>query len=345
MRFLKRSQEPDVPADFWDWWFEARDRVGRAIGGGGFDQKLLAEVNRAIATIDPAMGWEFAPGHEAEHALCLSPEGNARLRQVALRWLASAPPPDATWEYHASKPPAKTLMVLAVGPTRFDLSETRTIASWNEPRRRVNVRLWHPAFDEAPPEARMQAGFQFLDSLLGEDEVERWIGSIDLLEAPIGGLTPDELKAEVARRRDEPSEGETWVLGERHRSDGGFEIVLVDAAIKRIDYPFADHHATIAILFGSDHLPTDAEAEVLNAEEDDLIARLGDTATFVGRTTAAGVRTLHFVTEDPALMRPAIDAWAAQIPDSLLPGMPARRIKANFERDMDWTFQKSLGVG
>ena len=84
---------------------------------------------------------------------------------------------------------------------------------------------------------------------------------------------------------------------------------------------------------------------MLNAEEDDLLARIGETATFVGRTTAVGVRTMHFVVEDPDRMRPAIDAWAAALPDSLMDGLPPRRLKVNVERDMGWAFQKELGIG
>ena len=65
----------------------------------------------------------------------------------------------------------------------------------------------------------MQAAFLYLDHLLGEDDVERWIGAIELLEAPAGGCTPAELKAEVARRAAEPPE-ESWINGERTRPDG-----------------------------------------------------------------------------------------------------------------------------
>src|SRR4249920_1425060 len=74
MRFLKRLQEPDAPADFWSWWSDARDRIGLGIAGGGFDNRLISEISRAVATIDPAMAWQFAPGRQAQHALCLSPE-------------------------------------------------------------------------------------------------------------------------------------------------------------------------------------------------------------------------------------------------------------------------------
>jgi hypothetical protein len=83
----------------------------------------------------------------------------------------------------------------------------------------------------------------------------------------------------------------------------------------------------------------------LNAEEDDLITRLGDVAWFAGRVTMRGQRTMHFVTDAPDRMRPAIDGWAAELPDSLAEGLPARRVKVNFHHDLAWTSLKSIGVG
>jgi hypothetical protein len=342
-RFFRRGpSEPQAGGDFWSWWSGGRDRVARAIATGGFDERLVNDITRAVHSIHPAMAWELGPGKTAQHAFCISPEGNAEVRQAALRWLASAPPADATWEYHASKQASPRLMGLEVAKWRFDLEEMRAISSWDASRRRVDVRLWHPGFADAPEEIRLQAGFLFLDNLLGEDEVERWIGQIDLLDAPTGGRTPAELKAEIERRRTEPAE--TWVLGQRTQADGSGAIVVADAGLKRIDHPFADHHVTIEVLFGADRMPTDAEATMLNEEEDDLLRRLGEVAIYAGRMTELGKRTMHFVAEDPDLMRPAIDGWAQEMPDTLSDGLPPRRLKINFQEDMDWSFQRELGV-
>lgn len=344
MRFLKRGSAEDV-GDFWTWWPANRDRVAAAIATGGFDDRLIADISRAVSTIDPAMAWELGPGRTAQHAFCISPEGNAELRQVALRWVAAAPPVDATWEYHPSKQAAASLSGVAIGPSSFDFPAMRAITSWNEQRQRVDVRLWHPGFDGAPQQVKLQVAFLFLDNLLGEDDVERWVGQIDILDAPTGGRTPEELKAEVERRAVDSSADANWVLGTMARPDGTNTIIVVDASLKRIDHPFADHHVTIAILLGADRMPNDAEAEVLNVEEDDLMARLGDVARYVGRTTSRGVRTLHFVAEMPDAMRPAIDAWTAALPDSIIEGAAPRRIKVNFEHDMDWSFRSELGLG
>lgn len=347
MRFFRRDSAETAPAvtgDFWTWWSGARDRIAGAIAAGSFDQRLIGEIATAVQAIHPGMAWEVAPGRTAQHAFCISPEGNAELRQAALRWLETAPQPDATWEFHASKQAAPRLMTLEVAGGRFDLEEMRAIASWDSMRRRVDVRLWHPRFAEVPEAVRLQVGFVFLDSLLGEDDVERWVGQIDLLAAPTGGRTPAELKAEVERRTLEAAGDETWVVLEVPNASGQTEIVSANAALKRIDHPFHDHHVTIAVVMGIDRMPNDVEAAALNAEEDDLLRRLGDVAIFVGRSTGIGGRTLHFVADDPDRMRPAIDAWAAEIPDSLSEGQPQRRLKINFDHDMDWSFQRALGI-
>ena len=157
-------------------------------------------------------------------------------------------------------------------------------------------------------------------------------------------MTPAELKAEVERHRAEVPGDATWVVHDVRGSDGQVSIVSANAALKRIDHPFHDHHVTLAVVMGIDRMPNGAETAVLDAEEDDLVARLGDAAIFAGMSTAIGGRTLHFVAEDPDRMRPAIDAWAAEIPDSLSEGQPQRRIKINFAHDMDWSFQRELGV-
>jgi hypothetical protein len=345
MRFLRRgSADAGSGSDFWSWWATGRDRVAAAIEAGAFDQRLVADISRAVEGVQRGMAWELGQGAGARHAFCVSPEGNPELRQAALRWLASAPPADETWEYHASRQPSAALQGLDIGDQRFDLEEMRTIASWDPARRRLDVRVWHPRFEGAPEQTRVQVAFLFLDNLLGEDDVERWVGQIDLLEAPSGGLTPAELRAEVERHKQDADGNDSWVLGGGTRPDGSRVVVLAHAGLKRIDHPFADHHVTIAIVFGGDRMPNDSEAERLNEWEDDFLGRIGEAAVYAGRETEPGIRTLHLVAVDPEALRPAIDAWAETLPDWFADGYPQMRLKVNFERDMDWSFQRDLGV-
>lgn len=335
MRFFKRGDSEEQGGDFWAWWAGARDRVAQAIGTGGFDEKLIGEISKAVARVDSRLAWEFAPGRVAKHALCVSPEGNPEIRPAALRWLAAAPPPDATWEYHASRQPSPTLLQLEIGGQRMDLREMRAIGSWDPRRRRVDVRLWHPGFEGAPRGLPEQTSFLFLDNLLGEDQVERWIGQVEALAAPSGGRTPEELKLEVERHAAEPA-GDTWVPGQRTGPQGEVAIVLADAGLKRIDQPFADQHVIITVVLDDGRMPDDALAAELNAEEDRLVAGLQGVATLAGRTTEPGARVMHLVAEDLDRVRAGIDAWAE--------GLPPRRVKVAFEQDPGWEFQRELGV-
>jgi hypothetical protein len=342
MRFFRRGADAP-PDDFWTWWADGRVRVAAAISADGFDDRLVEEISRAVRTIEPGMAWELAAGVTAEHAFCLSPEGDARRRQMALRWLESAPAADATWEYHASRQPAPRPLALDIGGARFDLGDVRAISSWDPARRRVDVRLWHPGFPDAPGAIRQQVGLLFLDNLLGEDEVERWIGAIELLEVPTGGRTPDELKDEIDRRKAEPAGEESWVLITAELSQGGVAVVTANAGLKRIDHPFADIHVEIAVNLPEARLPTNDEAAQLNAEEDALLARFEERAVYAGRTTEPGWRTMHFVSEDLERLKPAIDGWAETLADAW-PNGERRRLKVNADQDMDWAFQRDLGV-
>jgi hypothetical protein len=340
---IGRSRFDDDGREFWKWWPGARDRIANAIVTGTFDDRLVNEITKYVRRVHPEMAWELQPGHQASHAFCLSSEGDPERRQFALRWLGNAPKPDQTWEYHPSKPAAKTMMTLGIDGVLFDLGEMRAATTWDETSSLIHVRLWHPRFAEVPEGVRQHASFVFLDHLLGEDDVERWIGAIELFEAPTGGKTPAELTAEVERRAAEPSD-DVWVNGERERPDGQVELVIANASLKRIDHPFHDTWVWVQMLWGADRYPTEKESATLNDEEDDFLRRMGEAAILAARVTVPGSRTWHFVTPDFERMKPAIDGWAAVIPDSLSPGLPQRRLKIDGGTDMRWEFLRELGV-
>ena len=199
-----RNRFDDPGAEFWKWWPGARDGIAKAIVTGAFDNRIVNDISKHVQRVHPGMAWELQPGTQAAHAFCLSSEGDPEPRQVALRWLERAPQPDATWEYHASKQPAKTLMTLMVAGGQFDLEEMRASTAWDATRDASTSVCGTPASPRCPEDVRIQAAFLFLDHLLGEDGVERWIGAIELFEAPTGGRTPAELKAEVERHASEP---------------------------------------------------------------------------------------------------------------------------------------------
>lgn len=314
---------------FWSWWGGAGASIAAAIVEGRSDT-VVSSIAERVAAIDPRLAWELTPGATAAHALVVSPEGDPEVRPIALRWQARAPAPDDTWEYHASRQPGAR-GVLEVNGTQVDLDAMRAITSWDETRELLDVRLAHPVFASLNEQGRVRIAFLFLDGLLGEDTVERWIGALDAVTGSIGGRTPDELRAEVERRAASAT-GEGWVLAQREAPPA---VITANAALKRIDLPFADHHLAVTIDAGLQRLAGDqAAADRANAAQDRLSAALAGVAVDVGRVTEADRRVIHYVTDDGARAKAIAEAWSA--------GERALKARVTLERDPAWRFRSQL---
>jgi len=99
----------------------------------------------------------------------------------------------------------------------------------------IDLEVQHPAFPALDEQTRAQVGFIALDTILGEEEVERWIGSLSWsASAPTATVTPDGLRAEVERLRAAEPTGE-WALLR------GDEVVAVAARpLRPVDLPYLD---------------------------------------------------------------------------------------------------------
>jgi hypothetical protein len=335
MRFFRRDRDASgaAAADaFWTWWASSRDRVAAAIADGTVGS-LVGEISDRVRRLDPHLAWELAPGATARHALIVTPEGNAERRPKAVAWLAGAPPVDAVWEYHASRQPGP-LHTVVIGSSTVDFEAFRAIAGWDETRERLDVRLWHPALVSLPEAMQHQAAFLFLDNLLGEDDVERWIGSIDILAAETGGRTPAELRDEVARRAAAATH-EVWVVAERRDRHGDLAVVSANAAVKRVDLPFALTHLCVSLDRGLEELADSPELPDLDAAEARLVEQVeAAEGTFIGRITDRRQRRLHFACEDAGRAKDTAQAWAHD--------EPRYGARVDVRADPHWDFMRDL---
>lgn len=126
------------------------------------------------------------------------------------------------WEFRSSQqsdPDAMTQVLKIAGHT-LDLAGTVFCAEADEGALRVHVGVFHPVFPQLPKAARQHITYLVLDWLLGEDDVERWIGQVDILDtAPIRPIPAHEVIAlvrEVASHQD-PDE---WTLARWQDEDG-----------------------------------------------------------------------------------------------------------------------------
>src|SRR5690349_1175847 len=272
MRFLRRGAGGETPPPleqrldaFWTWWAGARDSIAADIPRGTVGARA-AEISTQVNLVSPSLAWELGQGASAQHAFVVSCEGNPEIRPIALQWAASAPPADATWEYHPSRQPGPP-QVLEIRGVRVALRELRSITSWDEARETLDVRLWHPAFDGLPTEVKAQISFLFLDNLVGEDDVERWIGAIEADPAAQAGMAADELRDEI-RRRAASSTGENWALIEGTDGRGDPVLVRLNSSLKRIDHPYDGEHLQVVLERGFDQGTPELTREIAAAEEE-----------------------------------------------------------------------------
>lgn len=336
MRFFRRNAHVDTAASieaFWRWWASDRDRLAAAIADGALEP-WVEVISKHVHAIDRGLAWELSEGTTARHALVVSPEGDPALRRHARDWLAKAPPADATWEYSAARQPGPPL-VLQVGGLDVHLAEFRAIVSWDSARERVDLRLWHPALGDAPADARMRVAFLFLDNLLGEEDVERWIGSVEVREAPTGGRTPDELREEIARRAAEAT-GDQWTLA--MIQDGRDEaLAVLNLTVKSIDHPDCRYHLNVTVARGLEQLSQSGETEALDAAEDRLVeALVAAGAVHLGHITTRRERRICFMCPDGDRATGTANAWAAEER-----GFGPR---VEIKPDPGWEVQRALGI-
>jgi hypothetical protein len=297
--FSRRRPAPDSSiAEFWQWWQGARGRVEAAIKSGDWDA-LTDEIKARVDAIHPDLQWEFSNGSHAQHALVVSPAGEASLRAVAARWAASAPPPDETWEYHASRQPDPAVFDARMGIAGAEivLADLRYEFAVTPGRQLIDVTVHHPAFPSLPDEVRGQIAFLSLDWLLGEEGVERWVGVVEFGGAPPpDARSREQLRAAVERQAIEYKEP-TWAVLSAQDRKGWPILATAQLPLLPVRFPRFDTHVAVTLPFREANeggLPLDGSLQALRAFEDELTAAVGADGDLLAHETTRGVRTLHF---------------------------------------------------
>jgi hypothetical protein len=201
----------------------------------------------------------------------------------------------------------------------ISLELTRFAVTADEKRLRFNVVAYNPEYMYLSHEARLSATYLMLDWCLGEDDVERWVGSVDAAtEVATDALTARELTCRVdslAARRDDSE----WSLVQRNVRDGIPTIASVRPWTRWIDHPLLDQHNIVTVPFADmteDGLPSVDALCVLRAIER---CRFGETGVLVAHETCAGARTLHFYTDsDDQNVSESLQRWVADLGDAEL---------------------------
>ncbi len=304
MGLLRRqtTQQLSPIAEFWLWWLKTGERAfSKAIATGQYGN-LPNEISAKVRAIHPELEWETSKGVSSQHSLGVTAAGVAELRPLAERWLRAGPPASSTWEYSAARrrDPEVLSSVLEFAGVTVDLGLARFGIRIDTERQLIDVSVFHPAFLSLGDSSARQVTYLLLDWLLGEDDVERWIGGIEtVLSEPKDAVPPDALLSEVvalAKRPVAPS----WILAESTTSAGNRLLVTALRPLRWIDHPLLDLHTEIRLPFPyprEDGLPTSEALEMLREYEDGVARALGDRGLLVAIETFEGQRVFHLYSD------------------------------------------------
>jgi hypothetical protein len=145
---------------------------------------LSSEMNEALDRIHPGLAWEIGPGKQAPHMLAISPEGDPTLREIADSMIKRAPGLKG-WEFYSSRQPRSAPKVISL-PERglqFDTSGWKFVPVERPDSGRIDLIVVDHQLGCADKDAALKAVSIYIDALLGEDEVEKWLGIINLRQA------------------------------------------------------------------------------------------------------------------------------------------------------------------
>lgn len=271
-------------SEFWAWWRDARAGVAAAFDSGDTDTPLTRELLERGAQL--GLDIECCPGRRARHAVCASCNGEAALRKTAYKWWQHAPATDEAFEYHPARiaDPGALDAELELGGTVLALRDLRIAFERDEDRAELDVVVWHPALAGLDGGAGATVTFLALDWLLGEEDVERWIGRVETAdEVPPGALAPDALVAAVGELR-ATAPDEHWAMMEGAGPGGTHVLVAAARPLKPVDHPLLDTLVEVTIPFDADAVDDAIEFE------DALCEAAGGGGFLAAHVTESGER-------------------------------------------------------
>lgn len=169
---------------FWRWFAREADGIAR-LQESRDTRSVAALIAPRVEAIHPKLGWEVGPGKQRRSFLTITPNADRKLRPLTEEIVRRAPGlPD--WEFYAARQPRPAPPEINVSnpPVRVTTTGWRFSAEEDAVAGVIHLVVVDPALARLDEQARGYALFIYLDAVLGEDGVERWIGQLDV--APDG---------------------------------------------------------------------------------------------------------------------------------------------------------------
>ena len=313
-----RLRSDRAVTSFWRWWAEGGCRRSTAAVSSGDVRRVVPEITSLIEAIDPGLSWEFVPGRAGRsHRLTVTAAGVHELRGAARRWLAAAPPANATWSFGDLREPVSGgAMFFRDRRLAFDEAEVVVDVGLSQ----AEVTVHHPGFAGLVGADPGIAAYLLLDAVCGEAAVELWVGRIRANAIAPGddavtlSALPGILQELACDNRDETG-GPAWQILHGDTGQGPL-VAVVRVPLVALSAPEFDRHVAVHVPYTdveNGGLPGSGSLPALRDLEDHLVDRIGANGECVGAESCAGRRLLHFYVDSttPAheQLRVASSGW------------------------------------
>jgi len=167
-----------------DWWQKFTDKADDidALFRQSADWDLAEWMQQQLQSIHPELMWEFGPAINTKgHRLVITPEINAELRPLA-EAIVNQAPSLRNWEFYTYRLPEDLETTLQTVEVRCDLDVkdvTVNVSAGEGNRIDLIFRWGQLAGDD---EQTFNAAFVTAETLLGEEMLDRWVGTIQLVD-------------------------------------------------------------------------------------------------------------------------------------------------------------------
>lgn len=168
---------------FWDWFPTVADRYATMFDEGR-GEEMLPEFSKQMEKLLPGLCWVFGPGEEGGHSFTITGEGQIIPQLLTEFWLSKAVE-IPRWIFFGSRQPSEHERVgeiaIRIGEdAEVDAEGFLVHTSIDDEAEKIDIVVWHPAYDQLDEEHHMQILFLFLDEALGEFGTQTWIGNIEI---------------------------------------------------------------------------------------------------------------------------------------------------------------------
>ena len=257
-----RRKAPAVPptfnervTSFWHWFQDVAPRFYATIEAGKC-ASLADETSAKMDDFLPGFAWVYGPGAASKgHSLTLSGEGNIHRQLLALQWLFHAPMIEG-WTFYAARQPGVIKgHVIELAEQRFDPKEIWVTPAIDGEDEKIDITVWHPAWERIEERQKSTVTFLFLDEALGEYGTDWWIGEIKfgkdrLIDSfPLEELADNVVTTSRERGWKKHPPGESWTLFKTKECAGDFpraDILTQSTAVPRLFTEFMNAKGDMA---------------------------------------------------------------------------------------------------